>query len=66
MLSIATFAPATHLGASSWLSGLNLGFLLPLCLGLGNGGNGHVMLVPLLGLNCDKQEQHLYVRHIHP
>jgi len=35
-------------GESSWLSGLNLGTLLPLSIGLGNGGNGHVMLVPLL------------------
>ena len=32
-----------HTGASSKLSGLNLGTLAPLSLGFGKGGNGHII-----------------------
>jgi hypothetical protein len=32
-----------HSGASSWLSGLNLGTFVPLSFGFGNTGKGHVI-----------------------
>ncbi len=43
------FLSKFHIGLSSWLSGLNFGTRLPVSLGFGNGGKGHVMLAPFLG-----------------
>jgi len=44
-----------HTGASSWLSGLNLGTRVPLSLGFGNGGKGQVIYHSCLGGNLNSQ-----------